>query len=265
MKPQTAVTPRSTLNQQTTMNNKFFLPFLLTTLTYSNITINTPAPSIAKTPQPLTARNIYARANTAVVTIRSNRGLGSGFIIHADGYVITNAHVLKGAPAVLTVMMSDGKTEMPADIVGFANKGQDLALLKINRKSKLPTLNLANQKTVQVGDKVYAIGTPLSEVNQSTFTAGLVSGLREKGKYIQHDAAINNGNSGGPLLNERGEVIGVNTLGAPGDVICQDGRWCGYSTGNLGINYSIGVDSVRSFFQDFKKGKISSCSTLTKY
>ncbi len=247
------------------MNSKLLFSFLFTILAYSSTIINCPTPAIAKTPQPLTARNIYARTNSAVVTVRGNRGRGSGFLIDSNGYIITNAHVVDGEAAVITVMMSDGKTEMPADIVGFANKGLDLALLKINRRVKLPTLTLADQKLVQVGDRVYAIGTPLGEVNQSTFTAGMVSGLREKGQYIQHDAAINNGNSGGPLLNDRGEVIGVNTLGFPGTVICQDGKRCGISTGNVGISYSIGVDSVRLFFQDFKKGKISSRSTLTKY
>uniref|UniRef100_UPI0037C10FF6 trypsin-like peptidase domain-containing protein n=1 Tax=Chamaesiphon sp. OTE_75_metabat_556 TaxID=2964692 RepID=UPI0037C10FF6 len=79
-----------------------------------------PPPLLAKTPATNTANRVYAKANPAVVTIRNNQGHGSGFIISADGFVITNAHVLKGQSAIVTVMMADGKTEMPADVVGFS-------------------------------------------------------------------------------------------------------------------------------------------------
>jgi serine protease Do len=241
------------------MNIKVFLPLLLTTLTCSSIIPNTLPAASAK---PITATNIYAKASPAVVTIRSNRGIGSGFIVSADGYIITNAHVVQNTVAVVTVMMADGKTEMPADVVGFARNGLDLAILKINRKGKLPTLSLGNQKSVQVGNNVYAIGTPLGEKNQSTFTAGIVSGLRDQGQTIQHSAAINSGNSGGPLLNDRGEVIGVNTSGMGARVYCNSGEVCGVSSGNVGVNYAVSVNSVRSFLQDFKQGKVSRRSTL---
>jgi serine protease Do len=165
-------------------------------------------------------------------------------------------------------MLADGKTEIPADIVGFGRDGLDLALLKINNRKKLPTLTLGNQKSVQVGDRVYSIGTPLGEINQSTMTAGIVGGKRKIPGYaqvVQHDASINNGNSGGPLLNEQGEVIAVNSLGLPGRVLCFDGKKttnCGFSTGNVGINYSISVDSVRLLLQELKQGTISRRSTL---
>lgn len=241
------------------MNTKVFLPLLLTSLISISIIPNTLPPAIAK---PITATNIYSKASPAVVTVRSNRGHGSGFLVSANGYIITNAHVVQDTVAVVTVMMADGKTEMPADVVGFARNGLDLAILKINRKGKLPTLSLGSQKSVQVGNNVYAIGTPLEEENQSTFTSGIVSGLRDKGQTIQHSAAINSGNSGGPLLNERGEVIGVNSSGMGARVYCSDGEVCGVSRGNVGINYAISVNSVRSFLQDFKQGKVSRRSTL---
>ena len=241
------------------MKTKIFLPLLLTTLISTSIIPNILPPAIAK---PITANNIYSKASPAVVTVRSNRGHGSGFLVSANGYIITNAHVVQDTVAVVTVMMADGKTEMPADVVGFARNGLDLAILKINRKGKLPTLSLGSQKSVQVGNNVYAIGTPLEEENQSTFTSGIVSGLRDKGQTIQHSAAINSGNSGGPLLNERGEVIGVNSSGMGARVYCSDGEVCGVSRGNVGINYAISVNSLRSFLQDFKQGKVSRRSTL---
>ncbi len=241
------------------MNTKVFLPLFLTTLISTSIIPHTLPAAIAK---PITATNIYAKASPAVVTVRSNRGHGSGFIVSADGYIITNAHVVQNSVAVVTVMMADGKTEMPADVVGFARNGLDLAILKINRKGKLPTLSLGHQKSVQVGNNVYAIGTPLGEENQSSFTAGIVSGLRGKGQTIQHSADINSGNSGGPLLNDKGEVIGVNTSGMVARVYCNSGEVCGVSSGNVGVNYAASVNSVRSFLQDFKQGKVSRKSTL---
>jgi serine protease Do len=235
------------------MKTNILLTLLLTTLTCGTITTQLPtSPAIAKPTPTNTANRVYTKANPAVVTVRSNRGHGSGFIIKADGYIITNAHVVAGAPAVVTVMMADGKTEIPADIVGFAPKGMDLALLKINRPGKLPTVTLGNSQSIQVGDDIYAIGTPLQEDNQSTFTAGMVSALREKGLIIQHNATINQGSSGGPLLNDKGEVIGVNTAGVLSKVICEDGKVCARTNGTVGINYAISVDFIRAFL----RGKI---------
>jgi serine protease Do len=247
------------------MKTKIFTTLLLATLTCGSITTQLPThPAIAKPAPTNTANRVYAKANPAVVTVRSNNGHGSGFIIKADGYIITNAHVVAGAPAVVTVMMADGKTEFPADIVGFEAKGLDLALLKINRPGKLPTVALGNTKSLQVGDNVYAIGTPLGEENQSTFTAGMVSAIRGEGRVIQHNAAINKGNSGGPLLNEKGEVIGVNTEIALTRVLCKDGKVCAVGTGNVGIAYAISVDLVKSFLQDARSGKISTQPSVAK-
>jgi serine protease Do len=210
----------------------------------------TAASAVARTPEETTANRVYAKANPAVVTVRNNNGHGSGFIVSSDGYIITNAHVVKGQPAVVTVMMADGKTEMPADVVGFATDGVDLALLKINRQGKLPTLQLGNAKSLRVGDSVYAIGTPLGEINQNTFTSGMVSAFREDGQTIQHNAAINSGNSGGPLLNDNGEAIGVNTY-----IITRNG-------GNVGINFAIGANTVRQFLSDARQGKVSPIATI---
>ncbi len=235
------------------MKTKILATLLLATLACGGISTADLIPAAAKTPVASTANRVYAKANPAVVTIRGNDGWGSGFIISADGYVITNAHVVKGQPAVVTLIMADGKTEIPADVVGFGTDGLDLALLKINRPStKFPTVALGQMKSVRVGDNAYAIGTPLAETFQNTFTTGSVGALRESGKFIQHDAAITFGNSGGPLLNDKGEVIGVNTLIFLGD------------TGNVGLNYAISVDLVRQFVLDVRRGKSSPVATIAE-
>jgi serine protease Do len=227
------------------------IALLLATLTCGGFSTTYLIPAAAKTPVANTANRVYVRANPAVVTIRGNSALGSGFIISADGYVITNAHVVKGQPAVVTLMMADGKTEVPADLVGFGKNGLDLAPLKINRRGqKFSTVALSTTTSVRVGDNAYAIGTPLDEEFQNTFTTGIVSALRDGGKSIQHSAPINKGNSGGPLLNDRGEVIGVNTL------------IFGRDTGNVGLSSAIGVDLVRQFIIDARQGKSSPVATI---
>jgi serine protease Do len=233
------------------VKTKILATLLLATLTCGGISTSYLIPAAAKTPATTTANRVYEKANPAVVTIRGNDAYGSGFIISADGYVITNAHVVKGQPAVMTVMMADGKTEIPADLVGFEKNGLDLALLKINRPvKKFPTVTLGRMKSVRVGDNTYAIGTPLDEVFQNTLMTGIVSGLRAGGKYIQHNAALNPGDSGGPLLNEKGEVIGVNT-----------GRF-GRKFGIVGLNYAIGVDLIDRFILEARQGKSSPVATI---
>ena len=231
------------------MKTQILTTLLLATLTCGGFSTAYLIPAAAKTPVASTANRVYAKANPAVVMIRGNSGHGSGFIISADGYVITNAHVIKGEPAVVTLMMADGKTEVPADLVGFGKNGLDLALLKINRRGqKFPTVAFSTMTSVRVGDNVYAIGTPLKEALQNTFTTGSVSAFREGGKSIQHNAAITFGNSGGPLLNDRGEVIGVNTGG--------------FADPGVGLNYAIGVDLVRQFVIEARQGKSSPVATI---
>jgi serine protease Do len=223
---------------------------------------NSSTPATAETAQVNTAKRVYALANPAVVMIRGNGGWGSGFIVSRDGYIVTNAHVAKNQPTVMTVMMADGKTEMPADVVGFAAGGVDLAILKINRSRKFPMLRLAKSKSIAVGDNVFTIGTPLKEFNQNTFTSGMVSAFRFDGKMIQHNAAINVGNSGGPLLNDKGEVVGVNTNGSYTPVVDAEGNQVARGVGNVGINYAIGVDVLRQFLGDVRRGKISPLATI---
>jgi serine protease Do len=240
---------------------KNLLSTLLLTLSLTGTVTLTPPPLLAKTPEATTANRVYAKVNPAVVTVRGKNGYGTGFLISSDGYIVTNAHVVKGEPAVLTVMMANGKTEIAADVVGFATGGVDLALLKINLRKNFPTIQFGDASAVRVGDSVYAIGTPITESNHNTFTSGMVSAIREDGQQIQHSAAINQGNSGGPLINDKGELIGVNTSIQPSGVVDAEGNLIGKNTGNIGISYAVSVDLVRQFLADARQGKISPIPT----
>ncbi|MBU0958848.1 MAG: trypsin-like peptidase domain-containing protein [Nanoarchaeota archaeon] len=146
----------------------------------------------------------------AVVTIRTNVGQGTGFIIDRDGYIITNAHVLSGGN-VITAITYD-RESLPATFIGY-NPEIDLALLKIDGQHE--KLKLGDSEEVQVGEKVIAIGNPLGL--QFSVSEGIVSGTHRPGPsgeniYLQTDAALNPGNSGGPLINKQGEVIGINNF-----------------------------------------------------
>ena len=137
---------------------------------------------------------------------------GSGVIISADGYIVTNNHVVDGADE-LTVTLNDN-SEYSARIIG-ADKTTDLALIKINGKN-LPAITIANSNDLKIGEWVLAVGNPLGLNN--TVTAGIVSakarslGANGVESFIQTDAAINQGNSGGALVNTRGELVGINAM-----------------------------------------------------
>jgi serine protease Do len=160
----------------------------------------------------------------------STRSLGSGFIISADGYILTNAHVVDGADET-TVRLTD-KREFKAKVIG-ADKRTDVALIKIEA-SGLPVVKLGDPNKLKVGEWVLAIGSPFGFDN--TVTAGIVSG---KGRslpqenlvpFIQTDAAVNPGNSGGPLFNMRGEVVGINS-----QIYSRTG-------GYMGLSFAIPID-----------------------
>jgi len=141
------------------------------------------------------------------------RSMGSGFLISADGYIVTNNHVVDGADEITVQMRGDQKL-LPAKVVG-RDPELDLAVVKIDGGSGLPFLEFGNSDTLRVGDWVMAIGNPFGLEN--TVTAGIVSakgrviGAGPFDNFIQTDASINPGNSGGPLLNLEGKVVGVNT------------------------------------------------------
>src|SRR5262245_6803841 len=175
-------------------------------------------------------RTIQAEESAGVEN-RVQRGTGAGFIVDSDGFIVTNHHVIVNADRI-RVKLHDGRTHI-ATVIGVDN-ATDLALIKITTNNLEP-IRLGDSDALRVGDPVIAIGNPLEY--ERSVTAGIVSALGRKvyeaepfESFIQTDAAINRGNSGGPLLNQRGEVIGVNT------VIRSDGR---------GISFAVPSNVVK--------------------
>lgn len=147
----------------------------------------------------------------SVVAIKTNLGQGSGFVIADGGYVVTNEHVMDGATAAV-IITYDGQQHRVSKVGG--NTLMDIALLKMDSTSYSP-LKLGNSDNVQIGAKVIAIGNPLGL--QFSVSEGIISGVHRAGEnqlndYIQTDASLNPGNSGGPLINTNGEVIGINNF-----------------------------------------------------
>ncbi|HEX8186456.1 MAG TPA: trypsin-like peptidase domain-containing protein, partial [Blastocatellia bacterium] len=172
-------------------------------------------------------------------------GAGSGFIVTEDGYILTNNHVV-GNASKINVTLADGR-RFTAKPVG-SDAGTDIAVIKIDQ-SGLPIAQLGDSEQVQQGDWVLALGSPFGL--QQTLTAGIVSAtgreLRDSqfNRYIQTDASINMGNSGGPLVNMQGQVIGINTMILTGGPFNQ---------GNIGIGFAIAVNEVRNVFNQLVKG-----------
>ncbi len=177
---------------------------------------------------------------------RVERGTGSGFILDANGTIVTNAHVVEGADEV-TVTFKDGR-ELRGEVIG-EDSLTDLAVIKVDARD-LPTVTLGNSDALRPGEWAIAIGNPLGLDN--TVTAGIISATGrtsaqirvpdKRVQFIQTDAAINPGNSGGPLLNERGEVIGVNTA----------------IIGNAqGLGFAIPINQARKIASDLvTKGRV---------
>ena len=145
-----------------------------------------------------------------VVTIKTNIAQGTGFLISSDGYLVTNAHMLSGASEVQITTFDENK--ISAELIGY-NAELDIALLKIGGEYNF--LELGNSDETQVGERVIAIGNPLGL--QFSVSEGIVSGIHRQGineleAYTQTDAALNPGNSGGPLINKNGKVIGINNF-----------------------------------------------------
>ena len=179
----------------------------------------------------LTPSEAFEKVAPAVVVVSVNgnvfngfyneevEGIGSGFIINEEGYILTNYHVIEDANEV-TVTLSDGR-DVKAKVVNY-DQNQDIAMLKINEEGIVVpgVVELGDSSVLKTGEEVLAIGTPLSKEFNQTLTGGYISAVNRnvetstgvKVNLIQTDAAINPGNSGGPLINTKGEVIGINTL-----------------------------------------------------
>ena len=238
--------------------------------------INSPAASdssLTSEPEPVAssdtagiAQRIYKTAAPGVVQVTSNvvatdpvfgqpqrgQALGSGFVIDKAGHILTNFHVVEGAREVFINFTGDDRYK--AKIVG-TDPSTDLAVLQIDAQSRaLTPLPLGNSDELQVGVPVVAIGNPFGL--DRTETAGIVSALQREiqapngftiDKVIQTDAAINKGNSGGPLLDANGKVIGINSQIETGDS----------GTGNVGIGFAVPINTVREVASEIiKTGKV---------
>lgn len=212
-------------------------------------------PAAAKRP-PDSLSGVAARLLPSVVTVRVGGGagngfnIGSGFVATADGYVITNDHVVQGSSGSATVVFTDGSTSA-AKVVG-EDPESDIAVIKVSRGGLAP-VEFGDSEAIAVGDPVLAFGSPLALAN--TVTAGIVSALDrtiqagEPGgqvRYyaaIQTDAAVNQGNSGGPLVDGAGRVVGVNSviksLAADED-----------QAGNIGLAFAIPINQAKRVAQD---------------
>lgn len=179
--------------------------------------------------------------------VREAQGIGSGFLINADGQILTNNHVISGSSSIEVTLPDQSRYR--AEIVA-RDRNNDLALIRIDpRGKKLKFLTLGDSDTLQVGQKVLAIGNPFGL--SGTLTTGIVSSLgrnirgenQDLEGMIQTDAAINSGNSGGPLLDSAGNVIGINTA------------IFGPSGGNVGIGFAMPINRAKLMLEDFRSGR----------
>lgn len=204
---------------------------------------------------PMTPGQVYAKNVQAVVAVVARyesangygESAGSGFIISSNGYVVTNYHVIEGATQAAVI--THDETTLQAEIVGY-DTTNDVALLKVEKEG-LPYVTLGSSDALTVGDMVAAIGNPLGELT-STLTVGYVSAkdriVDTDGSVInmlQTDAAINSGNSGGPLFNMQGEVVGITTA-----------KYSGNSDSGAsieGLGFAIPMDDVSGIISDLKE------------
>ncbi len=186
---------------------------------------------------------VYESVSPSIVAIDADisEGVssGTGCIIDSGGLILTSSHVLDGFKTI-KVTLSDG-TSYSGKMVADNIDNSDFALIKIKPDSSLRTINLGNSSNVRVGQKVLAIGNPFGF--NRTLTTGIVSRVDKKRNKIQTDAAINPGSSGGPLLNQKGEVIGINQ-----SIYNPDNN-----KSNIGIGFAVPVDIAKKFIEDVKK------------
>jgi serine protease Do len=150
--------------------------------------------------------DVYRSANPSVVTIKAGRATGSGSIVSSDGLVLTNHHVIRSSNGQVQVTTSAGK-QYTGSVVAFDQRN-DLALIRLQTSDRLPAIRIAGSSGILVGQRVFALGSPFGQ--SGTLTTGILNRVSPRNGDLQTDATLNPGNSGGPLLNSRGEMIGVN-------------------------------------------------------
>lgn len=189
--------------------------------------------------------SVYERAAKATVSINAvNNGKpssGAGIIINPEGLILTSGHVI-GDATIVYVSLENG-TKFKAQVIARTGKSDDIAMLKINSPKPLPTVPLASSSGLKVGQKVLAIGHPYGF--EHTLTTGIISRLDVKRNRIQTDAAINPGCSGGPLLNSKGELIGINVA-----IFNPNQKSAFVDRTNIGIAFSVPVNTVKHFIKE---------------
>jgi len=198
----------------------------------------------------MSVKGVLATVEPAVVAIQQRGagglGNGTGVIISADGEVLTNAHVVEGASQIALTLFNETRPRR-AKLVG-SDAANDIALLKIEGASGLPTASLGDSEAVEVGDAVIAIGNALALVGGPTVTTGIISAkgrsLANLDGLLQTDAAINPGNSGGPLVDSAGQVIGINTA------VLRDPSGAGAAEG---IGFAIAANTIKPIVEDLRK------------
>lgn len=223
--------------------------------------VDVPEPVLAAEKSRIAA---IAKATRSAVAVfeRGGKGGGSGVVVTADGYALTNFHVTQPCGEYMQCSMADGKL-YDAVLVGIDPVG-DVALIKLLGREDFPAAEIANSDSVKVGDWCFAVGNPflLATDFQPTISYGIVSGthryqppagtLLEYADCIQTDAAINPGNSGGPLFNAQGQVIGINGRGS----FEKRGRV------NVGVGYAISINQIQHFMGHLHAGRIVDHATL---
>ena len=202
----------------------------------------TPTPAAAR-PSPRSgpctlpsAADVMENALPSIVQVLTDNGSGSGFIVNDGGLVVTNQHVVEGSGNI-RVRLGTGRSTYPGEVVE-RDPRLDLAYIQIDSRLEFTPIAIGNSDEIRVGEEVIAIGFPLgSELgNDATITTGVISAKREDLDFLQTDASLNPGNSGGPLLNGYGYVVGVNTAG----IDESDGRSI------TGINFAIPINEIKS-------------------
>jgi putative serine protease PepD len=216
----------------------------------------------------LTATQIYKQSSSGVVAIKAvtadGSDSGTGIVLNDKGLILTNDHVVSGATSLTVEAKGSASSTRTATLVG-EEANDDLALIKVDPSGLgLTPLTLASSKSVQVGDSVYAIGNPYGL--DETLTRGIVSALGRTISApngtkipgaIQTDAALNPGNSGGPLLDDEGQVIGVNS-----QIASEAASVDGSQAGSTGVGFAISSDTVAQAVKAIEAGKgVSSAST----
>lgn len=216
---------------------------------------------------PLDATQIYQRASSGVVQIRAatadGEGLGTGIVLNQEGLILTNDHVVAGAQQLAVSPGKNTSQTRSATLVG-EEANEDLALIKVNPSGLgLTPLKLVRSSPTQIGDTVYALGNPYGL--DETLTKGIVSALGREiqapdgakiAGAIQTDAALNPGNSGGPLLNQQGDVIGVNS-----QIASDQASAAGSQPGSTGVGFAISSDTAMEAIRTIESGKGVSAET----